>query len=104
MRFSRYDEVSSTVLKFVRFFFTEARSLLKSFRTLKTIHERITHKASESSNPVLLKPLFAAFAVRRSVAPSFPFSSFQLSLSFADRPRMLASVLFQLLHVSLERR
>ena len=41
MRFSRYDEVSSTVLKFVRFFFTEAHSFLKSFRTLKTIHERL---------------------------------------------------------------
>ena len=84
MRFSRYEEVSSLIPSVPRFLHFEVPVLSRSFRTLKTIHERASRPArrpirycsSCSSQPLRL---------RRSVAPSFLSAS---AFASADRPGM----------------
>ena len=72
MRFSRYDEVSSLIPSVPWFLHSEVPVLSRSFRTLKTIHER-AFKACASSNPVLLKLFFTALAVAALCCAGFFF-------------------------------
>ena len=101
MRFSRYDEVSSLIPSVPRFLHFEVPVLSRSFRTLKTIHERISST----------KPASRPYGIAQAVLHSLCFAALCCAdFSFSLRFRLGRSTwdvrgdLSQSPHVSLERR